>query len=453
MHANRSYLIVGLGVTGLSVVDYLVQNNARVMITDTRAAPPQLQELQHKYPQLTVMLGAITIPEHITHIVLSPGLGVATPEIQAALQHGVKVLGDIELFAQAVDKPVIAITGANGKSTVTTLLGEMARASGLRVGVGGNLGPAALTLLKQDYAVYILELSSFQLETTHSLQPQGGAVLNISPDHLDRYAGMAEYIQAKQRIYNRAEYIVFNQQDEFTMPIAGSGQQISFGLEPAAANNFGIIMHDGAAWLARGTTPLLPISAMAMLGIHNVANALAALAMGELAGFNMSAMLNTLRSFKGLEHRCEKIVITNGVLWVNDSKGTNVASTLAAIRGLATQIAGKWVIILGGVGKMQDFSPLLPDLEKVCKAAILIGTEAANFARLLDGKVPYFMAADLAAVVAIAKQQTQPGDGVLLSPACASFDMFDNYVQRGRLFKQQVLQEVGTYGHQKDTIS
>lgn len=444
-YKNNKYLVVGLGVTGLSVVEYLVSQQAAVAVTDTRAEPPHLRLLTEKFASLAVFVGAIIVPFDTTHIILSPGVALDTPEIQAAITRGVVVIGDIELFAQVVDKPVFAVTGSNGKSTVTTLLGAMARSCGLSVGVGGNLGVPALALLDPVHDCYILELSSFQLETLNSLRPKVVTILNVSPDHLDRYKDLISYQQAKQRIYIGAENAVVNRQDFMTaVPDSSAANTISFGLDKPSDKHYGLLKHQDTMWIAKGCVPLMKVSQMAMLGQHNVANALAALAMGEIAGFGMDQMLDTLRSFTGLEHRCEQIITTQDVVWVNDSKGTNVAATVAAIEGLSKSISGKWIIILGGVGKGADFEPLLEPIIKHCSAAILIGTTAPQLWRLLHQELPCYNAQDLAEVVTIAKQHATAGDGVLLSPACASFDMFNNYMHRGELFKHQVLQGIDT---------
>lgn len=446
MFKNNKYLVVGLGITGASVVEYLLKNGASVTVTDSRTEPPQLPLLKQKYPLIEVLLGAIIVPEQITHIILSPGVAIRTPEIQAALARGVQVLSDIELFAQVVDKPVLAITGSNGKSTVTTLLGAMATASGLNPGVGGNLGTPALQLLDSQFDCYILELSSFQLETLYSLRPKVVTLLNITPDHMDRYDDLTAYQQAKQRIFLNAQHAVINRQDALTtVPAELSVPSVSFGLDIPQDNNYGVVIYENIAWLAKGTTPLMPLQRMAMLGAHNVANALAALAMGEIAGFNLLAMLSTLLSFTGLEHRCEQVINSQGVIWVNDSKGTNVAACVAAIDGLSASIPGKWIIILGGIGKNADFTPLITPLAKNCKAAILIGAETQPLWDLLHEVLPCHKARDMEEVVKIASQLATSGDGILLSPACASFDMFNNYMHRGEVFKRQVLQRIGKH--------
>lgn len=447
MLKNNNYLVIGLGITGASVVEYLCNNGAQVAVTDSRFDPPYLAWLQQHYPNIEPLLGAITVPLSITHIVLSPGVAINTLEIQQAIARGVIVLGDIELFAQSVDKPVVAVTGSNGKSTVTTLLGLMAQASGLNPGIGGNLGTPALRLLNSKYDCYILELSSFQLETLYSLHTKVVTLLNISPDHMDRYSDLAAYLQAKQRIFLNTEYAVVNRQDNLAaVPAALNISCVSFGLDmPLQAKDYGVIMVDAVAWLAKGTELLMPMQQIAMLGSHNVKNALAALAVGDIAGFNLSAMLSVLRNFGGLEHRCEKIIDSDGIVWVNDSKGTNVAATMSAIDGLAQSIAGKWIIILGGVGKNADFTPLVTSVAENCRAAILIGAETQQLWDLLHDVLPCYKAHDMADAVKLAQQQSVTGDGVLLSPACASFDMFNNYMHRGEVFKQQVLQRIGKH--------
>lgn len=440
---QEHYLVIGLGITGLSVVEYLVKQGKQVSVTDSRSEPPKLPEFKQKFPNVPIILGKFSVADNITTIVISPGVALTEPGLEPIQQRKLPVLGDIELFARVVDKPVLAVTGSNGKSTVTTLLGEMAVSAGIKAGVGGNLGMPALSLLADDQQMYILELSSFQLETLTSLKPLAVTVLNVSPDHMDRYADLIGYQQAKLRIYNNAEHVIFNREDLLTLPPeSAANHAISFGLDAANNGNFGLILHAGAKWLSKGSQPLMPVTDLAMLGAHNVANALAALALGEAAGFSLPSMLKTLNNFHGLEHRCEQIANSNNILWVNDSKGTNVAATVTALHGLADAITGKWIIILGGIGKNADFSPLIEPVSKYCRAAILIGTEREQLWDILHEQIKCFIAEDLPAVISFAMRNAQPGDGVLLSPACASFDMFDNYVHRGEMFKQQVLQGI-----------
>lgn len=414
---KQKYCVIGLGTTGWSVVNYLLKINADFVVTDSRLQPPKLADFTAKCQHIPLFLGEIKIPEDCTEVVVSPGIVVET---------SLPMCGDIELFARVVDKPVIGITGSNGKSTVTTLLGEMAHACGCNPGVGGNLGTPALDLLDRNHDLYILELSSFQLETTYSLPLKVATILNLSPDHLDRYADMDDYAAAKQRIYQHAQYAVTNVNDLATV---SNRPGLSFGLDKGD-----YYLQDDC--LTRHGEHLLPINELGLLGQHNILNALAALAIGELAGFSISSMLQVLRDFNGLEHRCEKIMQdSNQVLWVNDSKGTNPGATLAALYGLVDNIPGKWVIVLGGEGKNADFSELCNSVAQHCKAAILIGAEQQSLSSLLENKIPCYKAMDLASVVSIGREITGPGDGVLFSPACASFDMFDNYQQRGEIFK------------------
>lgn len=440
-----NYLVVGLGVTGLSVVKFLSRQKIKIVVTDSRLEPPCLEEFKQKFPNIELHLGKIVVPNDISHIILSPGIALTTPEIMHAKNSGISILGDIELFAQVVDKPVLAITGSNGKSTTTALLGEMSKSAGIKAGIGGNFGTPALDLLDPQIELYILELSSFQLETTYSLQPLAATVLNVSPDHMDRYADLEAYRQAKIRIYSNAKYAIFNRDDHLSyVPENSKISSKSFALDMPNEGHYGVVINDGMQWLARGTELLIPVSAMGILGGHNVANALAALAMGEVAGFAQHDMLAAIKQFSGLVHRCERVLLENNIVWVNDSKGTNVGATVAAIQGLVSTINGKWVIVLGGVGKNADFTPLIPHIAKCCKAAILIGVDANKLSDLLSTIVPCYMAKDMVEVVHLAAKLTQPGDGVLLSPACASFDMFDNYMHRGTVFKENVLKIIGS---------
>ncbi len=442
--AIKHYLVVGLGITGYSVVKYLLLNKHVVTVTDSRSSPPYLAQLISNFPQVNLLLGQIVVPIDTDIIVLSPGVAIADPALRSAKEHNLPMIGDIELFAQVVDKPVLAITGSNGKSTVTTLLGLMAQNSGMSAGVGGNLGIPALDLLDPKHSCYILELSSFQLETTFTLHCQAVTILNVSPDHMDRYEDLAGYQAAKQKIYSDTNYAIYNRQDSLTAAVIQPKiAAISFGLDQPTTNNYGVTSHAEERWLCKGAQPLMPVSDLAMLGEHNVANALAALALGETVGLNLAAMLHTLKTFTGLPHRCEQIINYNNIVWVNDSKGTNVAATVTAIHGLAHSIAGKWIIVLGGQGKNADFSPLVEPVKEYCRAAILIGSDRQQLHVMLESFTTCYFANDLTEVITIAQKIATSGDGVLLSPACASLDMFANYMQRGDIFRQQVLQRIG----------
>ena len=436
--SDQFTLIVGLGKTGMSCARYLAASGARFGVVDTRSAPPNLAEFQRLYPSVAVECGPLKADtlQSASRLVVSPGVALAEPAIQAAMAAGVEVLGDIDLFCLAVDAPIVAITGSNAKSTVTTLVGAMARKAGVRVGVGGNLGTPVLELLAEDDPeLYVLELSSFQLETTSRLRAAVATVLNLSPDHMDRYPTLAAYHAAKQRIYRGCGQAVSNRDDALTQPLLpGAVKAISFGLDSPDLNCFGVREQHGEPWLARGLQPLLPVAAMQMRGQHNVANALAALALGEAVGLPMDAMLATLAEFAGLRHRCQWVRSLDGVDYVNDSKGTNVGATLAALEGLGAGRAGKLVLIAGGDGKGAAFDQLATPLTRFGRAAVLIGRDAPRIDAALDAATPRVVAQDMADAVAKARALAQPGDLVLLSPACASFDMFKGFEDRGDRF-------------------
>ncbi|MBI3171223.1 MAG: UDP-N-acetylmuramoyl-L-alanine--D-glutamate ligase, partial [Hydrocarboniphaga effusa] len=353
-------------------------------------------------------------------------------ELRAA---GVPTLGDIELFARVTDAPILAITGSNGKSTVTTLLGEMAKRAGLKVAVGGNLGTPALDLLSPEMQLYVLELSSFQLETLHSLRCKAAANLNVSPDHLDRHHSLEAYSEAKGRIFNGCDLAIVNRDDpETKRNVRAARSSVNFGLDPPMDGQYGLIKQDGEDWLAFGAQRLMKTSELKIYGLHNAANALAALALADAAGIPRGASLAVLREFTGLRHRCEWVAESDGVTWFNDSKGTNVGATLAAISGMP----GPIVWLGGGQGKGQDFAPLRKPLLQKGSAAILFGQDAVLIERALNGALPLFREADLAAAVKRAKKVARPGDQVLLSPACASLDQFKNYEERGEKFCSHV---------------
>lgn len=431
---NSKVVVVGLGLTGVSCVRYLARNGVTPTVVDTRAQPPGLADLRVEFPRLEVHLGSLPGPilAESDQILLSPGVALNTAEIAAARAAGVEVIGDVELFARNARAPVVAITGSNGKSTVTTLVGEMGKRAGRCTAVGGNLGIPALDLLRTpEPDLYVLELSSFQLETTSSLAPIAATVLNISPDHMDRYATVEEYASAKQRIFANAAVRVVNHDDPLVMAmVRGQSGVVGFSLDQPIDDGFGIISISGQRWLARGNQPLLPVSELRLAGDHNIANALAALALGSAADLPMHAMVSVLREFTGLPHRTQLVAEKNGVRWYNDSKGTNVGATLAAIAGLP----GPLVLLAGGEGKGQDFAPLRTALVGKVSAVVLIGRDAPLIEKAIAGAVPVAHAANMAAAVERAAQLATPGTSVLLSPACASFDMFQNYGHRGDVF-------------------
>jgi UDP-N-acetylmuramoylalanine--D-glutamate ligase len=338
----------------------------------------------------------------------------------------------VEIFARLAAAPIAAITGSNGKSTVTALLGQMVSDAGKQVQVGGNIGTPVLDLLAEPVPdCYVLELSSFQLETTRSLAAQAAVVLNVSPDHLDRYDDLAHYAACKQVVYHNAAVSVVNRDDATVMAMAqGAAQVLSFGLDVPAENQFGRIQHNNETWLARGSEPLLPVSRLRMVGEHNQANALAALALGEALDLPMDSMLDTVQHFAGLPHRTQWVAELNGVAWYNDSKGTNVGATLSALKGLP----GPLVLIAGGQGKGADFTSLRAAVADKVRAVVLVGEDAQQIALALHDAVPVVFANSMEDAVQQAQQLARPGDAVLLSPACASFDMFNGFEHRGEVF-------------------
>lgn len=430
-------VVVGLGKTGLSCVRYLRQLGYKVAVNDTRTNPPNLAELHAEFPDVEVSLGHLDEPLLLKahEIITSPGISIQELALVSAQNAGINIIGDIELFCRAVNKPIVAITGSNAKSTVTTLVGLMAQNAGVKVAVGGNLGTPVLELLNEDAELYVLELSSFQLETTHSLRAAAATVLNISEDHMDRYANLMAYHKAKHRIYRNCHFYVTNRQDMLTTPLLPDMiPHTSFGLDTPDLRSYGIIKEQGKSYLAKGQTKLLDTSEMAIFGEHNMANALAALALGEAVNLPMDAMLHTLKTFTGLAHRCQLVATQQGIAWYNDSKGTNVGATLAAINGLGAAISGKVILIAGGVGKGQDFSPLSSALAQYGKAVLLMGEDAPKIDQAVQADIAKIYVSDLNHAVKTAQQLAQAGDVVLLSPACASFDMFKHYEDRGEQF-------------------
>ena len=435
---DKKVLVLGLGDTGLSALRWLNRQGARLSVADTRAVPPGLDVLKTELPDAVVYTGALTptVFDGVDLAVISPGVPLSEPEIQAAIQRGVPVVGDVELFAQyrPASAKLIAITGANGKTTVTTLVGEMCKAAGLKTIVAGNIGlPVLDTLSMETPDVYVLELSSFQLETTNSLLADAATMLNLSEDHMDRYDGMQGYAVAKAHIFYHAKLQVLNRDDAWSMMMARAKlAQVTFGLDDAVnEQDYGIKQVDGEAWLSCGTHDLMNIRDLKIAGLHNASNALAAIALCRGIGMDFAPIIQTLYNFKGLPHRVEWVANIDDVDYFDDSKGTNVGATCAALSGLSQTV----VLIAGGDGKGQDFSPLKEAVSANARAVVLIGRDAPLIeAELLSTNIPMYHAADLPEAVTIAKKLAQAGDAVLLSPACASLDMFKNYVHRAEVF-------------------
>ena len=434
-------LVVGLGRSGLSAVRALHSHGASVVVTDSRQEPPELPVLQRDFPNLPRYLGGFDagLFAKAARLVVSPGVSVQTPEIAAAAARGIPVWGDVELFAQSTQVPIVAITGSNGKSTVTTLLGLMAEKAGLKTAVGGNLGIPALDLLAAEKVetpdLYVLELSSFQLETTYSLNAKAAVVLNISPDHLDRYATLNDYIHAKRRIFRGDGYMVLNADDPTVIKMREPGRQVMFfSTRAPEAGAFGLIRRQGKIYLAYGDEPWLAAESLKIEGIHNLANALAALTLGFAIGLDRTAMVAALCEFSGLPHRSQLIAEHQGIRWYDDSKGTNIGATIAAVTGMS----GPLIVIAGGLGKGQDFTPLRAVFKDKVRALVLIGRDASLLVDAVADVVPTHHAASMEQAVELAAELAQPGDKVLLSPACASFDMFSGFEERGLAFAKAV---------------
>lgn len=452
---GKTVLVLGMGNTGLSMIKWLSRLGANVRAADTRDNPPNMDFIAEHYPEVTCHTGpfAEKIFSDIAMIAISPGVPMAEPFVQRAQKRGVPVVGDVELFAHALansDLPqqqILAITGSNGKTTVTAMVGEMMKHSGLDVVVAGNIGPAVLDVFMDRLDAgrmpqsWVLELSSFQLETTRSLNADVATVLNISEDHLDRYQDIDDYAAAKARIFINSQpdagIQVLNQEDPrvsaMTLP---DRQHILFGLSTSAnANSFGMLEDGEDIWLMHGEEQLLKVSELTVSGLHNALNALAALAMCHAVNLSLTSVLPALRQFKGLPHRMEKVARINGVTFYNDSKSTNVGATVAALSGLPEGV----ILIAGGEGKNQDFSPLNWAVTNSACAVILLGRDADDIAAVIkDSDVPLYFVESLEEAVQKSILLAQEDEIVLLSPACASFDMFDNYIHRGEVFVKAV---------------
>ncbi|WP_409500426.1 UDP-N-acetylmuramoyl-L-alanine--D-glutamate ligase [Mannheimia glucosida] len=420
-YENKTVTIIGLGTTGLSCVDFFKKKNANIQVIDTRANPTGADKLDATIPLHTGGLNSEWLLKSDL-IVISPGLAVATPEIQQAIQAGVEVVGDVELFCREAKAPIIAITGSNGKSTVTTLTTEMAKQAGIKVGMGGNIGVPVLSLLEGDYELFVLELSSFQLETTYSLKAKAATILNISEDHMDRYDSIADYRQAKLRIYDNAENIIVNGEDAQTYPIQAVKKMIRFAEQNAEYSLRNQMLYSG-------DDAIIQTKQMLISGRHNEMNALAAMALAEAANVPREGIVKALQIYGGLPHRFQAVATNDGVRWVNDSKATNVGSTVAALNGL--NVAGTLYLLLGGDGKAADFSELKPLINKPNIVCYCFGQDGAALAELSEQSV---LVETMQKAVEAIRSQLKKGDMVLLSPACASLDQFKNFEQRGEIF-------------------
>ncbi len=435
-YQGKKVVIIGLGLTGLSCVDFFLARGVTPRVMDTRVVPPGLEKLPAEVERWLGSLNDRWLLD-ADLIVASPGMALAHPALMDAAEAGVEIVGDIELFCREAQAPIVAITGSNGKSTVTTLVGEMAQAAGWQVGVGGNIGLPALMLLDKPAQLYVLELSSFQLETTSSLHAAAATILNVTEDHMDRYPlGMQQYRAAKLRIYENAAVCVVNADDAMTMPVRGADQRcVSFGVD---VGDYHLNRQQGNTWLRVKGEKVLNTAEMNLTGQHNYSNALAALALADAVGLPRATSLKALTTFAGLAHRFQLVHDNNGVRWINDSKATNVGSTEAALNGL--QVAGTLWLLLGGDGKSADFSSLTRYLQGDNIRVYCFGRDGEELAALRpDISVQTDTMAEAMAQIAT---QVKSGDMVLLSPACASLDQFKNFEQRGDLFAQ-LAQEMG----------
>ncbi len=425
-------LVVGLGATGLSIARYLKRNDAQAIFYDSRDEPPGLEELEALFPDAEVRLANDILPKSVGRIIASPGVPDSHPLLMKARKKGIEVVSDIELFAREADKPFVAVTGSNGKSTVTTLVYLMCRADGRDALAGGNLGEPALDLLAADKPeIYVLELSSFQLQRTATLPAAVAVLLNVSPDHLDWHADEAEYRAAKYRVFDEADAAVINRADDVSAERAARcGRVVSFGLDAPEEGQYGVREDEGERYLACGDALLLAVRDLGLFGVHNQLNALAALAAGDLLGLDTGAMLQVLVEFPGLPHRMQFVARIGAVDYVNDSKATNVAAAVASI----DSVGGTLVLIAGGDGKGGDFSALAEAVEGKLRGAVLIGKDAEKIARALDTVMPVHFAENMESAVHMAAACAESDDTVLLAPACASLDQYDNYMARGDAF-------------------
>ncbi|RAP36550.1 UDP-N-acetylmuramoyl-L-alanine--D-glutamate ligase [Legionella quinlivanii] len=442
---NQSlYLVAGLGKTGRSIAGYLHRRNLPFVVFDTRAEPAGLSEFRTDFPGVDIFLGQFPdeIYDQLKEIIASPGISLDEPFLQKAIEKKIPVIGDIECLAREIQAPVVAITGTNGKSTVTTLVGEMAKKAGLSVAVAGNIGLPVLDLLddKQHYDLWILELSSFQLDLIYSLSPVAATILNITPDHLDRHHSIEAYRFSKQRVYRNAGLCVYNRDDWQTTPIEQEAvhKAISFGFSQPTAGQWGIIRQAEMNSLAFEENCIIPVNDILIKGKHNWQNSLAACALATAAGIDTQSIRDVLTRFAGLPHRCQWVRALDGVDWINDSKGTNIGAAISAISGIGGAMQGRIVLIAGGLGKGADFNELRTPVSEYVRSVVLIGKDADQIEAALTGVVPVLRASNLDNAVALARDEAKPGDVVLLSPACASMDMFKDFNHRGEVFSEAV---------------
>lgn len=446
---NRKTAILGMGVTGISVASFLSAKGMPFDFADSRLEPPNLKQVKRDYPSAKLALGSFDkdFLASYDRLIVSPGISLDEPALIHASKKGVELLGDLELFLDYAKAPVVMITGSNGKSTVTALLGQMAIDSGLSVGIGGNIGTPMLDLLDNHHQLYVLEASSFQLELLNDSRGAVSGLLNISPDHLDRYQDIQKYHAAKHRIFRGASKVVINREDRLTRPLISTQiPMTSFGLNQPDLGSFGVLEGIEEGYLSYGIERLMLIDQVALKGKHNIANVLAALALGYSVDLPMQTMLETVKTFKGLSHRCQTVAKINSVLYVNDSKATNVGATLAALKGFGSAANKNLILIAGGQAKDQDFTDLKQTVSDYVKLLILIGEDADKLGSVLKDCCQQIKTDSLEEAVAQTHQLAKTGDIVLLSPACASFDMYSGFEERGRCFHNAVVAMASSQG-------
>jgi UDP-N-acetylmuramoylalanine--D-glutamate ligase len=439
--SQSKVLVVGLGKTGFSIASFLADRQIPFYLTDSRRSPPLYEMFQAEFPSVECFLGGFEpeVFDGASHIVISPGVSLKEPVMLHAASKGVPIIGDLDLFAVEANAPVVAITGANGKSTVTTLVGLFAEQAGVKVCVGGNLGTPMLDLLDDAAELYVLELSSFQLETSHILTPNAATVLNISPDHMDRYSDIAEYANAKRKVFNGSGTMVINHDDSLVREMCEVGRHaVNFSIDGNNAE-YRLDKIDGVEWLVANNEPLMPIKEVLLQGRHNLANVLAALALSDAVDLPKKSFIPVLREFCGLDHRCQLVGKLSDVAWVNDSKATNVGACIAALNGLDDPV----VLIAGGDGKGADFSPLRDVVSRKVKAAVLMGRDADLIKQAIGDLVETCKVGNMREAVSKASQYAVAGDVVILAPACASLDQYKDYQQRGQMFAEEVRRLAG----------
>jgi len=459
---TKRYLILGLGKSGLSAALYLRRQKAKLVLADTRENIDGLESLRENFPNAGIFLGELSLSllDGVDVLVISPGLSPEHPLVKEARRRSLDVIGDVELFCQRASSPIVAITGTNAKSTVVTLIAKMISDAGYSVGLGGNIGTPALELLDRTSAepdFYVLELSSFQLESTPSLKAKVAAVLNVTPDHMDRYDSFEDYVSTKQRIYHNCDVALFNRDDENTRPGNQAVKVVSFGAEkPGNAEELSYSLEHTltATYLLRGNKRTIPSDELRIGGEHNYLNCLAAMAVCDVVGIPGETQIRSLQEFSGLAHRCETVADITGVRWINDSKGTNVGASLAALNGFGKTFSQQIILILGGVSKDATFSPLIKLINQYVKKVLVYGQDSAKIIDDLTKGVtcPVETYESLEQVVNAARSATEDKDLVLFSPACASFDMFDNFEHRGDVFKKLVLDRATSSSHRMEGV-